>query len=92
MESVAVLVPIAEGLKVMLTEVDPPAAIELEGVAVTEKSETWVPLIVTYGELPVRERVPLPELAIVKDADEIARRIVGDIRTFLPLPRDLATV
>jgi len=31
------------------------------------------------------------EDALMKDASEIALRIVGDIRTFLPLPRDLAT-
>ena len=62
---VALLVPVVLGLKVTWKVVLALAAIEAEGIVVTEKLEEWLPPTVTYGELPVKCNVSVPVLKIV---------------------------
>jgi len=66
MVMVAVLVPAAEGSKVILKVVEPAAAIGVVGTAVTVKSAELVPEITIYGLAPVRLSAAVPILSMVK--------------------------
>ncbi len=62
----AVLKPVALGLNVILKVVKEPPAIGVDGIAVIVKSAKCVPVILTYGDPPVKVIGAGPVFLIVK--------------------------
>jgi len=65
-ESVACLVPEVVGINSIWNVVVELPEIVAEGIAVTLKSEEAAPLILTYGDIPVKFRSKFPEFPISK--------------------------